>query len=207
MVVLQVRVAFSFAFTFSVVESAKLSLFVRSPAVCPLRPVFQLTTINVDKVQHELRHHTNPDKVAYLVQGRNAGFHLGFNYSTSLKPAAGNMASALLNPQVIDIYLQSETQIDRVAGPFSQPPLSDLHVSYFGVIPKRHQPGKWLLILDLSSPAAHSVNDGIAGEHYSLQYMKADDIIAAIMRMERSSLKAKFDVQNAYRIVPVHRGY
>ena len=91
------------------------------------------------------------------------------------------MASALLNPQVID-----------------------LHVSHFGVIPKRHQPGKWLLILDLWSPAGHSVNGGIAGEDYSLQYMKADDIIAAIMRMERGSLMAKFDVQNAYRVVPVH---
>ena len=114
------------------------------------------------------------------------------------------MASALLNPQVIDSYLQSEVQTGRVAGPFSQPPLPVLHVSRFGVIPKRHQPGKWRLILDLSSPAGHNVNDGIAGEDYSLQYMKVDDIIAGIMRLGRGSLMAKFDVQNAYRIVPVH---
>ena len=72
------------------------------------------------------------------------------------------------------------------------------------VIPKRHQPGKWHLILDQSSPAGHSVNDGTAGEDYSLQYMKVDDIIAGIMRLGRGSLMAKFDVQNAYRIVPVH---
>ena len=114
------------------------------------------------------------------------------------------MASALLNPQVIDNYLQSEVQSGRVAGPFSQPPLPVLHVSRFGVIPKRHQPGKWRLILNLSSPAGHSVNDGIVGEDYSLQYMKVDDITAGIMRLGRGSLMAKFDVQNAYRIVPVH---
>ena len=114
------------------------------------------------------------------------------------------MASALLNPQVIDNYLLSEVQFGRVAGPFSQPPLPDLHVSRFGIIPKRHQPGKWHIILDLSCPAGHSVNDGIAGEDYSLQYMKVDDIIAGIMRLGRDSLTAKFDVQNAYRIVPVH---
>ena len=77
-------------------------------------------------------------------------------------------------------------------------------MSRFGVIPKRHQPGKWRLILDLSSPAGHNVNDGIAGDDYSLQYMKVDDIIAGIMRLGRGSLMAKFDVQNAYRIVPVH---
>ena len=175
-----------------------------SPAVCPLRPVSQLTPINVDRFQHELCHHPNPDKVAYVVQGLRDGFHLGFNYSTSLKSATGNMASALLNPQVIDNYLQSEVQSGRVAGPFSQPPLPVLHVSRFGVIPKRHQPGKWRLILDLSSPAGHSVNDGIAGEDYSLQYVRVDDIIAGIMQLGRGSLMAKFDVQNAYRIVPVH---
>ena len=91
-----------------------------------------------------------------------------------------------------------------MACPFSQPPLPVLHVSRFGVIPKRHQPGKWRLILDLSSPAGHNVNDEIVGEDCSLQYMKVDDIIAGIMRLGRGSLMAKFDVQNAYRIVPVH---
>ena len=77
-------------------------------------------------------------------------------------------------------------------------------MSRFGVIPKRHQPGQWRLILDLSNPAGHSVNDGISGEDYSLQYMKVDDIIAGIMRLGQGSLMAKFDVKNAYRIVPVH---
>ena len=71
------------------------------------------------------------------------------------------MASALLNSQVIDNYLQLEVQMGRVAGPFSRPPLPDLHVSRFGVIPKCHQPVKWCLILDLSSPAGHSVNEGL----------------------------------------------
>ena len=77
-------------------------------------------------------------------------------------------------------------------------------MSRFGVIPKRHQPGKWPLILDLSSPAGHSVNDGIGGEDYSLQYVMVHDIIAGTMQLGRGSLTAKFDVQNAYRIVPVY---
>ncbi|CAH3167753.1 unnamed protein product [Porites lobata] len=81
----------------------------------------------VQLFQHELCHHPNPDKVAYVVQGLRDGFHLCFNYSTSLNSATGNMASALLNPQVIDNYLQSEVQTGRVAGPFAQPPLPVLH--------------------------------------------------------------------------------
>ena len=92
------------------------------------------------------------------------------------------MASALANPQVINEYLHTEVQLGRVAGPFLQP---SFHVSRFGAIPKRNQPGKWRLILDLSSPTGHSVNDGIASEDYSLQYMKVDDIIAGVMHFGR----------------------
>ena len=80
------------------------------------------------------------DKVAHVVQGLRAGFHLGFNYSTSLKSATGNMASALLNPQVVENYLPSDDQTGKVAGPFPQPPLPVLHVGRFCVIPK---PGKY----------------------------------------------------------------
>ena len=93
-----------------------------SPAVSPLRPVSQLTPINVDRFQHELRHHPNPDKVAYVVQGLRDGFHLGFNYSTSLKSATKNMASALLNPQVIDNCLQLDVETGRWRAPSPSPP-------------------------------------------------------------------------------------
>ena len=43
------------------------------------------------------------------------------------------------------------------------------------IIPKKHQPGKRRLILDLSSPDGHrSVNDGIQKDPFSVQYMIAD---------------------------------
>ena len=73
------------------------------PVVCLVRPVSKLTPINIDRFQHKFYHHPNTGKVAYVVQGLRDGFHQGFNcnYSTSLKSATGNMASALQNPQVI----------------------------------------------------------------------------------------------------------
>ena len=73
-----------------------------------------------------------------------------------------------------------------------------------GVIPKKHQPGKWRLILDLSSPVGASVNDGIPKDVFSVQYMSVDDIIDGIMTYGRGTLMAKFDIESAYRIVPVH---
>ena len=42
--------------------------------------------------------------------------------------------------------------------------------------PKKHESGKWRLILDLSSTDGHTVNDGIRKVPFTVQYMKIDDI-------------------------------
>lgn len=122
----------------------------------------------------------------------------------SLRSARQNMPSASLQPSVIDDYLQTELPKKRVAGPFSTPLLPNLHISPFGVIPKKHQPNKWRLILDLSHPEGHSVNDEVPKDPFSVQYIKVDDIIAAFMSFGRGALLAKFDMESACRIVLVH---
>ena len=114
------------------------------------------------------------------------------------------MSSASLQPLVIDDYLHTESAKGRVAGPFSSPLLPYHHISRFWVIPKKYQPGKWRLILDLSSPDGHTVNDGIRKGPFTGQYMKIDDIIDGIMSPGRDTLLAKFDVESAYRIIPIH---
>ena len=104
----------------------------------------------------------------------------------SLKSAAQNMSSASLQPSVIDDYLHGELAKGRIACPFSSPLLLHLHISRFGVIPKKHQPGKWRLILNLFSPDGHSVNDGIRKDPFMVQYMKVDDTIDGIMSLGRA---------------------
>jgi len=81
-----------------------------------------------------------------------------------------------------------------------------LHISSFGVIPKRDQPGKWQLIVDLSSPGGSSVNDGINTEEFTLQYIRVDQIISMVACYGPGALMAKFDVEAAYRNIPVHPG-
>ena len=59
------------------------------------------------------------------------GFHLGF-YSSSilLKSATSNMPSALLQPSIIDSYLQNELHKGRIAGPFPIPTLHNLALPF-----------------------------------------------------------------------------
>jgi hypothetical protein len=120
-----------------------------------------------------------------------------------LTAARKNKASAYEHPEIVDAYLQNEVSLGRVTGPFETPPLPDLHISSFGVIPKSGQPGKWRLILDLSSPHGFNINDSIDPDQFSLQYIKFDDVVAMVAKLGRGALMAKFDVQSAYRNVAV----
>ncbi|KAK3726195.1 hypothetical protein QZH41_003183 [Actinostola sp. cb2023] len=118
--------------------------------------------------------------------------------------AKRNKKSAEDQPAVIDEYLANEVALGRVAGPFSHPPIPSLHISSFGVIPKSGQPGKWRLIVDLSSPEGASVNDGIDPDSFSLQYIRVDDIIKMVSKLGKGALLAKWDVLTAYRNVAIH---
>lgn len=165
----------------------------------PLVPVCLVTPLQWSQVQAELRDYPDQSAAAYVLTGLREGFHIGFDASSvSLQSSSSNMRSALEHPSVVDDYLQVEVSCGRVAGPFATPPVPGLHVSRFGVIPKNNQPGKWRLILDLSSPEGHSVNDGIPKTPFSVQYVTVDAFVAGIMARGRGTLMAKFDVASAY---------
>ncbi|MEM6772491.1 MAG: reverse transcriptase domain-containing protein, partial [Bacteroidota bacterium] len=137
------------------------------------------------------------------MSGIRYGFRLGF-HALPPKSATRNKKSAEGLPAIVEEYLNHEVTLGRVAGPFSFPPLPDLHISSFGVIPKSGQPGKWRLIIDLSALEGRSVNDGIDPDNFSLQYIKVDDVITMVGRLGVGALMAKFDVLSAFRNVPIH---
>ena len=114
------------------------------------------------------------------------------------------MRSAYEHPEVADSYLTKESNLQRILPISSPPTFPQLRVSPFGVIPKRSQPNKWRLIVDLSSPEGQSVNDGINPPLCSIKYASIDDATAIIQQLGRGTLMAKLDLRDAYRIVPVH---
>ena len=176
-----------------------------SPTSSPLPPPRSVTPLCYDAWEAELQFHPDQSLVEYLLGGLRSGFRTGFiPSSTSLSSSTNNMLSATQHPEVVDQYLETECSLGRVAGPFSALPLPNLHISRFGVIPKKSSPGKWRLILDLSSPSGASVNDGIPSDPYRLQYISVDDAINIIMRLGRGALLAKIDVASAYRLIPIH---
>ncbi|KAK3752126.1 hypothetical protein QZH41_019254, partial [Actinostola sp. cb2023] len=172
--------------------------------VLQLPSVANVTPLKYDSFARELQSHPDQGRVSFVLDGIRHGFKLGFDSSPPLRSAKRNKKSAEDQPAVIDEYLANEVALGRVAGPFSHPPIPSLHISSFGVIPKSGQPGKWRLIVDLSSPEGASVNDGIDPDSFSLQYIRVDDIIKMVSKLGKGALLAKWDVLTAYRNVAIH---
>ena len=154
--------------------------------------------------QQHLRDYPDTTFATYLLEGIANGFRIGFNYQQhGCRSAKRNMISANQHQSVIDDYLAKECSVRRIIGPIAKGSLS-LQINRFGVIPKPHQPGKWRLIVDLSSPEGASVNDGISTNLCSLTYASIDDAVALIICRGRGTLLVKVDLENAYRMAPVN---
>ena len=136
-----------------------------------LPPVSAITPLNVDQFCRELSHQPNPQLVSSALEGIRHGFKLGFSHLQPLRSAKRNKPSEYEHPTVINEYLANEVSLVRVADPFASLPFPFLHVSSYGVIPKKGQPGKCPLIVDLSSPWGASVNDGINPDEFALRYI------------------------------------
>ena len=152
-----------------------------------------------------LQTHPNQELVKFFLTGISHGFRIGYNSTTtSLKSAHKNLEGALLHMDIVDDYLKSELLSYRVAGPFNKNSCKHFHISRFGVIPKRNQPGKWRLIVDLSHPKHCSVNDGIPKHLCSLSYITVDDAITKIIETGPNTVLAKVDIKHAFRLLPIH---
>ena len=113
------------------------------------------------------------------------------------------MPSADEHPEVVSAYIEKEREHGRLVK-VDQAGSPPIHTSPFGVIPKRGGSNRWSLILDLSSPHGHSVNDGIEKELASLTYVSVDEVVHKVLLLGKRTLLANMDIKYVYRNVPVH---
>lgn len=163
-----------------------------------------ITPLVADRWREALQAHPDKAYTEYVVAGIQSGFHIGFNHrEQGCKAASSNMLSAQQYPEPVAEYLATELRADRVVEVPAEGRAA-VQISRFGVIPKANQPGKWRLILDLSSPEGMSVNDGISPERCSIAFATVDAAMQKLVQLGPGTQMAKVDVEHAYRNVPVH---
>ena len=95
------------------------------------------TPLKIDEWWQQLREHSDPDFVAYILRGITEGFWIGFNNQDyTCESAKRNMKSAVDNPQVVREYLALESKLGRIEGPLNLEMPGT--INWFGVIPKPH---------------------------------------------------------------------
>ena len=136
----------------------------------------------------------------HVLRGIETGFKIGFDTGlVRLQSKRGNLPSTTGQPDIIGKYLPA----DRVVRlHHSESKELGIQCSPFGVFPKRHRPKKWRLIVDLSAPHGHSVNDGVLKELSALSYISVDKVVAGILQQGRGTLMAKMDICHAYSCSP-----
>ena len=144
----------------------------------------------------------HPDKqfTDYILKGMSCGFHIGVDRTKSVRRSRqGNLPSVKTHPALVADHLTAESEAGRLLGPVPEPLAKLCQISPLGLIPKPHQPGKWRLIVDLSSPQGRSVNDAISPELCHLRYASVLDAAALVRHLGKGTTLAKIDLHQAYR--------
>ena len=117
------------------------------------------TPLRLPAWRKALASHPDQHFCHYILNGIAQGFHIGCDRTVTLHPCSSNMPAVQQHPQLVEAHIRAEVEAGRLLGPLPPHLASLVQTNPIGLIPKPHQPGKWRLIVDLSSPAGMSIND------------------------------------------------
>ena len=138
----------------------------------------------------------------YIIDGFSQGFHLGF-VGPECPTWGRNKSTVNKNLEITRDKITQEIKINRIAGPFTNPPLDNFKISPLALRPKSN-PNKYRLLHNLSFPYDHtSVNLNIPESHSKVTYDSLYSAIKIIQDIPNASL-AKSDLADAFRIIPLH---
>ena len=148
----------------------------------------------------------HPDRMftEFIVAGIRCGFKIGFVGRPESDPVLPR--NRVASPAV-KLAISEHIAEEAAAGRLMPAVSSGIPVSHFSpisAIPKKGKPGRWRVITDLSFPQGESVNDGISQALSSLSYASLWDAAAIMARLGRGALLSKLDLQNAYKMIPIH---
>ena len=143
-------------------------------------------------------------------RGLVARFRYGFSFHFKGKESQQNCKNskeANLQATAVDAKIMEDLNNNKLAGPFSEPPLPNFNCSPLSVWAKS-EPGKYRLLHNLSYPYdSSSVNGGIPQEYKTVKYATIQTAVHKINKLGRGCCMAKADVKSAYRIVPINPAF
>ena len=155
------------------------------------------TPININVLSTFLDGYSEAD---YILEGFQNGFMLHFD-GPELSLNSTNSASAQENPQIVQEKIKLESSLDRISGPFKEPPLKKFKCSPLALREKQNT-GKYRLLHNLSYPYdKKSVNYNILKTDSTVSYATISDAVDTIQQCSPKAFLAKSDIADAFRLV------
>ena len=154
--------------------------------------------INVQVLEYFLSGYDDTEK-QYLLEGFRYGFSLNYG-GDQIGGIFKNHPSVLNNEEIVSNKLIQELQLDRIAGPFDDPPFHDFRSSPLGLVPKK-EPGEFRVIHDLSYPKYSqgvSINSNISPENSTVSYDDLDYAISIIQQYGQACLVSKTELNRLF---------
>lgn len=151
------------------------------------------------------------DQFNDILIGIKYGFKTGVFSSISANYIPKNHSSSLNMPMIVKQHISIELEKGRYSGPFSESQLSSLigpfRTAPLGVVPKPNS-DKFRIIQDLSFPRDDpdfaSVNAEIDSNNFPCEWGTFAQCYFLVAKAPPGSQVAVFDVDSAYRNIPVH---
>ena len=145
-----------------------------------------------------------------IVEYLEFGWPVNFKRGSPLASTHENHASARDHRDDVAFYVATELGHHALAGPFSGPPISGLHISPLMTRPKRDSPHR-RVIMDLSWPPGAAVNDGVEVDFYidgpaRIHSPTADYMVDRILQLGCGAYLYKTDLSRGYRQLRVDPG-
>ena len=159
------------------------------------------TPINVVKLLQLLSSYPNTTVAAELSYGFAEDFRLMYTgprrnvMSKHLVSATEFQAETLAK-------LNKEVSSGIILGPFNNIPISTLHISPIGVIPKPD--GTWRLITNLSHPINDCINSYINEKYSKVCYSSLDNILDKLYDLGKGALLGKIDIKSAFMLLLIN---
>ena len=145
-----------------------------------------------------------PDKVLLktICNDVKHGAHIGCKGDYRNPTKASNAPSALENGERVSDAIADWVSKGFAFGPVD-PSMVPKEAKFSGLMAREKPNGAVRVILNLSAPAGHSVNDGICSDDFPTTMASTTQWLRALNRAGRNSWMAKVDWASAYKHLPV----
>jgi hypothetical protein len=116
---------------------------------------------------------------------------IGLQHTAVCRSSKGNPLSPEITPS-ISLFLAEQVSKGYMVGPLHPEHGQNVITSQVAVVPK-NPPGKFRVIVDLSSPPGCSVHDAIHCEFTHIAYVSIDDVTLLMYSLGKHCLMAKID--------------